>query len=670
MTRENLTEWWARHLDGQRLTTEDEASLIAGLRADAALRAALVADAAVDGLLRVVTAPPQEQRAFVSGVSAFIAAQADGAEFSRRVRERLVQSRRRRVPRRRATPAVVHWCAAAMLVLTAGAVAWSLAPRTGSALPSVAVLDHRSGAVHLERTAVAIAVLDGTAVVAGDRIVIGDGAVTLRYPGDGTAIVLGPDTEVEVGQSASGVGKLLRLERGALIADVAPQPAGRPLQIRTAEGVATVVGTRFTLERGRSATVLAVTTGRVRLADPAERGILVEAGRTARADADGIHLVPEPPAVPAAVAPAIPEVLPVAPPAAPEPPVEVVTADPPSPLPPPPVAKPAEPTAADFLAREYTTPAGTTPYRLFVPRDQVAGKRYPLVLFLHGSGERGTDNAAPIKRQAAGSMVFISAANQATNPCFMLVPQCAHGTWTDAVMRQHIAGIIAELRTSYAIDAERIIITGYSLGGGGTWDQLAQNPTLYAAAVPIAGWGMGNFASFSSVPLWTFHAADDPTVKVAGTRAAVAALRTVGGDPIYTEYATGGHASGGPAYRTPGLVEWAMAQRRGVPRVGGPRLDITPLTAAARASTAQRIALSGTATADAGITAVTWTVGTEEGACVGTSEWSAKNLPLLPGPNLLRILATGTSWSASNGGSTSFSASLTVNRPPAPLKRR
>lgn len=320
-------------------------------------------------------------------------------------------------------------------------------------------------------------------------------------------------------------------------------------------------------------------------------------------------------------------------------------------------------TEANFTYHTHTSAAGSTPYRLFVPAGYVATTSYPLVLFLHGSGESGTNNTSPLNGGANGALVFVSTANQASYPCFMLIPQATSSGWTAAVRREHLPAIIASLRATYSINPNRILITGLSMGGSGTWDQLAQNPTLYAAAVPICGWGLGNYTAFAGVPIWAFHAANDPGVDVSGSRNAIAAVRAAGGDPIYTEYATGGHPSWVPAYQNPHLVPWMMAQRRGTPRVGNPRIDITaPTSATSYITSAATLRLAGSGWSTAAITGVIWSAGSGRGTATGTTDWSASGVPLTIGSNLVRVTATGTSWSTTLGGFTTFSDTLTVTR--------
>ncbi len=327
-------------------------------------------------------------------------------------------------------------------------------------------------------------------------------------------------------------------------------------------------------------------------------------------------------------------------------------------------------TAADFAYRTYTDADGSTPYRLFTPRNYNPAARYPVVLFLHGAGEQGTNNTSQLNNNANGALVFVQGpagtsdtTYETAYPCFMVAPQTSNG-WTPAMRRAHLRAIIDGLVAEFSIDPDRIYLTGLSMGGNGSWDQLAQNPTLYAAAVPICGWGAGNYAAFKHVPLWVFHSANDPTVGVSGSDDVVNALRNNGGDPIYTRYATGAHASWTEAYKNPHLVPWVMSQRRGTAPALNPALRIASAQHGATAS------LSGWSSSTAAPTALTWVrtdlgSGTGSpatpGTVTGTTAWSATALPLRNGTNTFRIQATGTSFSSLNGGVTTFSDTLVIS---------
>jgi predicted esterase len=244
----------------------------------------------------------------------------------------------------------------------------------------------------------------------------------------------------------------------------------------------------------------------------------------------------------------------------------------------PPAPVPLAVTAADFDARTFRDAGGhALPYRLFVPRGLSPSRKVPLVLFLHGSGGRGDDNLHQLTDQAA-PLVFVQPDNQARWPVFMVAPQCPAGeqwvampwgapsgkghrpaepTWPMAAA----LALVDQLATEFpAIDATQLYVTGMSMGGYGTFDAAARAPHRWRAAVPICGgYDETQVAPLVGVPLWAFHAEDDPVVPVARTRDVIAALRRLGGHPRYTEYpasARHGHLSWIPAYADPALLPW------------------------------------------------------------------------------------------------------------------
>ena len=215
------------------------------------------------------------------------------------------------------------------------------------------------------------------------------------------------------------------------------------------------------------------------------------------------------------------------------------------------------------------------PYRLFIPAGYNPNNSYPLVLFLHGAGERGTDNNAQITANQ-GATLWAGSANQASHPCFVLAPQCppnfqwVNTNWSNgsysinnvpmSTELKMVKDIIATLETQYNIDASRLYITGLSMGGYGTWDFILRYPTMFKAAIPICGAGDPTKASLiGTIPLRIFHSSDDPTVPVAGSRDMVKAINALGPNTrteFYTEYTNQGHASWVNAYNTTDLVDW------------------------------------------------------------------------------------------------------------------
>ena len=123
--------------------------------------------------------------------------------------------------------------------------------------------------------------------------------------------------------------------------------------------------------------------------------------------------------------------------------------------------------------------------------------------------------------------------------------------------------LIDAVRKDYPVDPKRIYITGLSMGGFGTWDVLARRPDLFAAAVPICGGADETTApTMATIPIWAFHGAKDPAVKVSRTRNMIEALKKAGGEPKYTEYPDVGHNSWVPAFKDPEMMKWLFAQKK------------------------------------------------------------------------------------------------------------
>ena len=317
-------------------------------------------------------------------------------------------------------------------------------------------------------------------------------------------------------------------------------------------------------------------------------------------------------------------------------------------------------TVNGFQDRHYYTDWSTIPYRLFFPPNYNPATKYPIVMFLHGIGEAGTDNLAQISNNCNGAGVFVSPANQAAFPCFMVCPQSGDGWWNGAGDQ---VGILKKLQGKYSIDLDRTYITGLSAGGYNTWATLIANPDMFAAAAPICGGADSGGELLTNIPIWNFHCADDGTVAVWRSDNIIAAIRAAGGNPIFTRYDTGGHGAWGPAYANAKLVPWMMAQRRHVPATNSPLLTITSPTAQPTfATNSSTINLSGTAIDSSTlVTQVTWTNSAGgSGTASGTSNWSISNIPLTAGDNLIQVIASGTSYSAPNGGATTFNDTIKV----------
>ena len=215
-------------------------------------------------------------------------------------------------------------------------------------------------------------------------------------------------------------------------------------------------------------------------------------------------------------------------------------------------------------------------YRLLRPATVEPGKQYPLVLFLHGAGERGNDNSSQLQYLPTW---LAGAAWRQQFPCFVIAPQCraehrwSAFNWSDkkssplaAEPTTDLAAAIAALEkvsASEPVDPDRVYLTGLSMGGYGSWELAARMPERFAAVSPICGGGdEAQAKKLTSLPIWCFHGGADQVVPVARSRAMIAAIEAAGGKPKYTEFPGVGHDSWTPAYRDSGLLEWLFAQRR------------------------------------------------------------------------------------------------------------
>ena len=199
------------------------------------------------------------------------------------------------------------------------------------------------------------------------------------------------------------------------------------------------------------------------------------------------------------------------------------------------------------------------------------GKRYPLVMFLHGGRGTGTDNFSQISgSNHMGSHVWIQRKCQAKHPAFVVAPQIPElGRWDyEASDELSVSGelaveLIRELQIAYPIDQDRIYLTGQSLGGWGVWDMIAKRPDLFAAAIPVCGGGdPKTVSSMGDVAIWAFHGAMDREVNVEISREMVNALKAAGSGVKYTEYPSAGHEIWDRAYSEDGLIDWLFAQRK------------------------------------------------------------------------------------------------------------
>lgn len=217
------------------------------------------------------------------------------------------------------------------------------------------------------------------------------------------------------------------------------------------------------------------------------------------------------------------------------------------------------------------------PYRIYVPADYSAEKSYPLVLFLHGAGERGDDNSLQLKNVV--KTLFADDDSPVHDSIFIL-PQCATGAqWVDtpwangsyslddvfaSAHHEALLELLAFVRNSYSVDADRLYVMGISMGGFGTWDMIMRHPDTFAAAIPVCGGADPSKASLiAHIPLRTFHGDMDAAVPISATREMAAALEAANAvDFIYEELSGYGHNVWDYMAEKEGLMDWLFSQRR------------------------------------------------------------------------------------------------------------
>lgn len=230
-----------------------------------------------------------------------------------------------------------------------------------------------------------------------------------------------------------------------------------------------------------------------------------------------------------------------------------------------------------FLKKTITVNGQEERYQVYVPAGYTPDTAWPLIVFLHGAGERGNDGEAHAR-------VGIGAAiekNPERFPVIVLLPQCPKDTvWNTS--HDVLEAQMAATREAYTIDDKRIYLTGLSMGGYGTWLWGAIKTDVFAALLPICGGGnpediqrllkvgggnpYGSLASrlraLATVPIWAFHGGADGVVPPDHSRSMVEAVRARGGNVQYTEYEGVGHNSWDATYQNPDVIAWLLEQRK------------------------------------------------------------------------------------------------------------
>ena len=204
-------------------------------------------------------------------------------------------------------------------------------------------------------------------------------------------------------------------------------------------------------------------------------------------------------------------------------------------------------------------------YLLFLPGGYgKQNKAWPLILFLHGAGERGEGNLALVKKHGPPKIVE----NKPAFPFIVVSPQCPkQRRWTDAVRTSLLVQLVDEISEKFNVDGRRVYLTGLSMGGSGSWGLAAHHADRFAAAVPICGGGDPATArDLKSVPIWAFHGAKDRGVPLRRSEEMVDAVNKAGGHAKLTVYPEAGHDAWTVTYDNPGLYAWLLSQTRPAPK--------------------------------------------------------------------------------------------------------
>ena len=203
-------------------------------------------------------------------------------------------------------------------------------------------------------------------------------------------------------------------------------------------------------------------------------------------------------------------------------------------------------------------------FLLYLPAgfDASGRTRYPLLIFLHGSGESGEDlekvkvHGPPKLVASKPDFPFIVASPQARNHIERFDPAT-------------LDAMLDELLEQLPVDPDRIYLTGLSMGGIWTYGWAIRHPERFAAIAPVCGlWDPGDACRLKDVPVWAFHGAQDPVVPLDGDQAMIDAIKACGGDARLTVYLYTGHDSWNQAYADPELYQWLLQQRRRAPSGG------------------------------------------------------------------------------------------------------
>ena len=236
-----------------------------------------------------------------------------------------------------------------------------------------------------------------------------------------------------------------------------------------------------------------------------------------------------------------------------------------------------------FTYHQWVNKGDTLPYRLLLPKNYDAGKKYPVVFFLHGAGERGNDNE---KQLVHGSKLFLNESNRDSFPAIVVFPQCpANSYWSnvnivyDSLQKKRVFSFTADgeptkamnllmqlvqyITREYSADNKRIYVGGLSMGGMGTFEITRRKPKVFAAAFAICGGANPSTAEkIKHIPWWIFHGMKDDVVPPENSINMVDALLLLQANVRFTKYPLANHNSWDSTFAEPGLLAWLFSNHK------------------------------------------------------------------------------------------------------------
>ena len=239
------------------------------------------------------------------------------------------------------------------------------------------------------------------------------------------------------------------------------------------------------------------------------------------------------------------------------------------------------PKESPYQKKTFTSSEGTELlYRQLDPQNMNPKKKYPVILFLHGAGERGNDNE---RQLVHGSRMFLNPTVLEQYPAYVLFPQCPEGkSWSydptpgwdkkpgempadrpESSMIKALYELIQYFKENYNVNESKIYVMGLSMGGMATYEICVRHPELFAAAVPICGnINPSRLAAAKDVKFSIYHGDSDPVVPVEGSREAYKALKAAGAKVRYKEFVGCDHGSWNPAFNEPDFFSWLFKQKK------------------------------------------------------------------------------------------------------------